>query len=430
MKDHLLTVAIPTYNNFDQIAMCLATLRLYNDFPMRIIVVNNGDGSDADGRGFKDQLEKVTSMPVDVLQAEHNLGWAGGINRAFEEFCETELFCMLNDDTVFVPQFGFFNTLVKSFFEYADVGAVGPSSNFVMGSQSIFDQRSMYVHETTLLIGFCMIVRSRLFAEIGGLDEGLPGGDDFDLSILIRKAGYRLLVNRTCFLYHHGAQTGPRTVRPGYWNSREQVDITNNAIIRKHGVKAWYETITSAVIPFAPITSQDDSEGDWIRQQVDGARNVIDVGCGHNKTWPEAIGIDLRPRGHHGSAGGARWGEAATDMIADVRRIPLADNSQDIVIARHILEHMIDPFEALEEWRRVLRPGGNLLVAVPNEENCRSMLLDSSHVHAYTADTLRKIAMLSGFTVKEVTTTNQQGLSLCMNARKPGMPQTLSRVVI
>ena len=40
------------------------------------------------------------------------------------------------------------------------------------------------VIETSLLIGFCMLLETEFFKSIGGADETLPGGDDFDLSIV------------------------------------------------------------------------------------------------------------------------------------------------------------------------------------------------------------------------------------------------------
>jgi SAM-dependent methyltransferase len=48
----------------------------------------------------------------------------------------------------------------------------------------------------------------------------------------------------------------------------------------------------------------------------------------------------------------------------DLRQIP--DETYDFVLASHVLEHVANPLRALEEWRRVLRPGGTMLVIVPD----------------------------------------------------------------
>ena len=46
----------------------------------------------------------------------------------------------------------------------------------------------------------------------------------------------------------------------------------------------------------------------------------------------------------------------------------LRDNSLDFAHSSHCLEHMHDPHEALHNWLRVLKPGGHLIVTVPDED--------------------------------------------------------------
>jgi SAM-dependent methyltransferase len=46
------------------------------------------------------------------------------------------------------------------------------------------------------------------------------------------------------------------------------------------------------------------------------------------------------------------------------------ERSQDFLIANHVLEHSPNPLQALQNWTRVLRPGGVLYVTVPVAEKC------------------------------------------------------------
>ena len=416
-----LTVAIPTWNNFRVLEHCLRTLTTYTEYPYKIVVVNNGPASDLDGLPFERTLrERVPFGDLKVIQADSNLGWQGGINRAFVEECDTPYFCMANDDLAFIPyQRGFWKELAH-WFEYPEVGAVGPASNYVMGSQSIFDMRGMLAFESTLLIGFCMVVRSELFSQIGGLDEGLPGGDDLDLSILIRKAGYKLIVDKAAYVHHIGSVTGPRVEKPGFWNSSEHQDMTNNAIIRKHGVRAWYETIQSRIASFAPATVTDDSEGDKIREWVGDLETGLDVGCGANKTVPTAVAVDRDPCGMAGVAGGRKFDASVADIAADAASIPVESGSQDYVIARHLVEHLLDPFAALAEWRRVLRHGGVLVVALPNHDVYDTMAIDYTHLHAYNPITTEKLLRACGFEIEE-TEVMRVGMSFVTKARKPSV---------
>lgn len=408
-----LTIAIPTYKNWTQLVECLLSLTRYVEFPYKIVVVNNGPARD-DSTGFEEALHKAVPYPfLKVIQAPGNLGWQKAINLAFEQECDTEFFCMANDDLLFLPFNREFLRKLCAPFKYEEVGAVGPVSNFVMGSQN-FRVYAHMVYQTTLLIGFFMVVRSKLFSEIGGLDDGLPGGDDLDLSILIRKAGKRLVVDRTCYVHHWGSQTGHRV--HDYWNTHQHSELTNNVLIAKHGLKAWYETIQSKVELFDPLSFCTDSEGDQIRAWV-GKGKGYDLGCGGNKTIASAVGVDLTPKGERGKAGGAKLVDSQADVVADVTLLDfIEDGSADYLVARHIFEHLIDPVAALAEWRRVLRRGGRLAIACPNEEACASILLDWSHVHAWTPASLSRLLEICGFQVLEQSAT---GISLLILAQKP-----------
>lgn len=53
-------------------------------------------------------------------------------------------------------------------------------------------------------------------------------------------------------------------------------------------------------------------------------------------------------------------------VLYDGRRLPLAAHSMDCAVSFEVLEHVEDERAALDEIRRVLRPGGSLLLSVPN----------------------------------------------------------------
>lgn len=416
----LLTIAVPTWNNFKQLYDCLLTLTGYTEFPYQIVVVNNGTAKDADGADFAEKLTKMVPFPrLRIHQADENLGWQRAINLVFQKYCETPLFCMLNDDVLFIPYHRMFWRQLTSYFRHPDVGAVGPCTNYVMGSQSLWDHRGAMAFETTLLIGFCMVVRSEAFSRVGGLDEGLVGGDDLDLSILLRREGYRLLVDRSCYLHHIGSQTGQR-VAGSYWNTIDHVDATNNALIRKHGVRPWYDCVTSQIMPFRPITQVDDVEGETIREWIAERQTGLDIGCGHNKTVPAALGVDRVARGIVGASGGRKFDRAETDLVADASSLPLEEGSQEYVIARHVLEHLVDPVLALKEWHRVLEPGGVLAIACPDEDACSSIMLDWEHKHAFTPTSLTNLLRLVGFEVEENEVVRvRPGFSFALRATKP-----------
>lgn len=56
------------------------------------------------------------------------------------------------------------------------------------------------------------------------------------------------------------------------------------------------------------------------------------------------------------------------DILASGDDIPVADGSQDFVVSSHSIEHFFDPIAALNEWMRVVRPGGYIYMIIPHPE--------------------------------------------------------------
>ena len=55
----------------------------------------------------------------------------------------------------------------------------------------------------------------------------------------------------------------------------------------------------------------------------------------------------------------------SVDVVGDARVMPFCDASMDIVLITQVLEHIPEPIAVIGEIRRVLKPGGTLLLSVP-----------------------------------------------------------------
>jgi len=109
-------------------------------------------------------------------------------------------------------------------------------------------------------------------------------------------------------------------------------------------------------------------------------RRVLDVGCGRGfllgqlkEQLPglECYGIELTPSSA-AIAAAAGLNVFERDIAVG---IPLPDKNLDLVIMGEIIEHVFDPDACLDEVRRVLRPGGWLIVTTPNLASWLNRLL-------------------------------------------------------
>lgn len=136
------------------------------------------------------------------------------------------------------------------------------------------------------------------------------------------------------------------------------------------GLRDFYEN------PAVPVASGDGRTLRQARLLADAldapGQVILDIGCGDGTAAATAAPFLA---GHR--LIGVDWSQdalrrARPRMGAVVRGelehggLPLADGCADAVLFSEILEHLVDPDQALDELRRVLRPGGHLMLSTPN----------------------------------------------------------------
>lgn len=89
---------------------------------------------------------------------------------------------------------------------------------------------------------------------------------------------------------------------------------------------------------------------------------VLDLGCGGYKAFPHFVGVD----------NGKTWGRANADVLVDTaEKLDIfATDSCTTIFSSHLLEHL--PYEdvpkALNEWMRVVKVGGQVVLYLPDED--------------------------------------------------------------
>ena len=59
------------------------------------------------------------------------------------------------------------------------------------------------------------------------------------------------------------------------------------------------------------------------------------------------------------------WDQSNLDIISDITAIPEPDTSFDAIMCVEVLEHLTEPIKAIQEFARLLKPGGHLLLTAP-----------------------------------------------------------------
>jgi len=60
-----------------------------------------------------------------------------------------------------------------------------------------------------------------------------------------------------------------------------------------------------------------------------------------------------------------KWDTSRIDLVSDITDIPAPDASFDAILCSEVLEHVPEPTHALDEFARLLRPGGKLILTAP-----------------------------------------------------------------
>lgn len=114
------------------------------------------------------------------------------------------------------------------------------------------------------------------------------------------------------------------------------------------------------------------------------------------------------------------------DVKADICNLPFADNTYDVILCNHVLEHIPDDSQAMRELYRVLKPGGMGIFQIPQDLNRAVTFADDSitdpkqraaifgqydHVRVYGRDYFDKLRSI-GFEVAEVDYTQKLSADL------------------
>lgn len=121
-----------------------------------------------------------------------------------------------------------------------------------------------------------------------------------------------------------------------------------------------------------------------------GIRTALEVGIG------EPPGLVVEMLEEHGIDAGGLDVQPGGDVQADMHDLPFEDDSIDLVVSRHSLEHVLIPYVCLFEMKRVSRNW--LLVIVPVESE--KSLDWPDHLHGYSKGGWELMFKRAGLTIQ------------------------------
>lgn len=134
---------------------------------------------------------------------------------------------------------------------------------------------------------------------------------------------------------------------------------------------------------------------------------LLDVGCGSGERMLELQSFGWTVRGLEFSESAAKAGQSAGLDIAvgDLTTAKIAPASVDMITFYHSLEHVFSPSATLRAALAALKPGGQLLVAVPNFGSSERRMFGKSwdwlqmptHLYHFNRATLSKMVAAAGF---------------------------------
>lgn len=127
-----------------------------------------------------------------------------------------------------------------------------------------------------------------------------------------------------------------------------------------------------------PVVGTDNvsNRESWLQRTLaalPGGLKILDAGagelqyerfCPHLDYTSQDVG-QYDGKGNHVGLQVQTWDNSRLDITSDIGHIPVENESFDAIMCIEVLEHVPRPIDAIREFARILRPGGNLVITTP-----------------------------------------------------------------
>lgn len=120
----------------------------------------------------------------------------------------------------------------------------------------------------------------------------------------------------------------------------------------------------------------EENRQTWLRKvlaRIPTGSRILDAGAGELRNKPlcahlNYVSQDFCQYDGRGDGAGLQpgaWDTSKIDLVCDITAIPEPDESFDAILCSEVLEHIPEPTRALDEFARLLKPGGVLILTAP-----------------------------------------------------------------
>lgn len=410
-----LSIIIPVYRMKAQFRQCLASIRRTVRIPYEVIVVDDGSP-----QGEEPSIASFGEDNIRMMRSEEHHSMGHALRMGVRE-ADGDVVLFLHADMMLSPYT--VEDMLDALIARPEIGAVS-AVTMRMNEHRQFSQPISYrgwedfvaaveqcrsggltMYPTLYLELFCLMARRGTVqaAGIPDVDYRTPCMTAIDYTLRMVRAGYRLALLPSVYV-HHQENDHAQNMEAYDREILAEADLFHE----KMGVSLSYSFgVRGDLFPLM------DLSGEGLR--------VLEIGCACGATLmaigarnPSAklYGVELNEKA-------AAIAQTYASILAmDVEHVDENDIRErfDYILMPDVIEHLLDPWTALSNMRKLLVPGGCVIASIPNVAHISNLynllrgmweykaagLLDRTHFRFFTQREISLMFQRAGFVIEDM----------------------------